>query len=36
MLGGLYSYFFGPADGGDYHKAQEKFKELAAQVKLVT
>jgi len=33
MLGGLYSYFFGPADGEDYQKAEEKLKELQVQVK---
>ena len=32
MLGGLYSYFFGPVDGGEYQKAEEKFKQLQAQV----
>ena len=34
MLGGLYSYFFGPSDDGEYQKAEEKLKLLQTQVRL--
>merc|ERR1712131_308727 len=32
MLGGLYSYFFGPSDDGEYQKAEEKLKLLQTQL----
>ena len=33
MLGGLYSYFFGTSEAGEYQKAEEKVKQLQAQVR---
>ena len=33
MLGGIYNYLFGSADGEDFQKAEEKLEKMKAQVK---